>query len=76
MTNKVIVNGNFKIIHEQYFNAMDILGWYISGKLQKNDTIPERQMGLYNKLVPIFKIIDKMVFNKFGLSNIAVGKKE
>ena len=76
MTNKVIVNANFKIIHEQYFNAMGILGWYISGKLQKNDTIPEGQMGLYNKLVPIFKIIDKMVFNKFGLSNIAVGKKE
>ncbi len=76
MTNKVIMAAKFKIIHEQYFNAMGILGWYVSGKLQKNETIPEGQMGLYNKLVPIFKVIDKIVFNKFGLSNIAVGKKE
>jgi hypothetical protein len=55
---------------------MGIIGWYISGKIQKNNTIPAEQMGLYNKLVPIFKIIDKLVFNKIGLSNIAVGIKE
>lgn len=76
LTNQILINGNFKIIKERYFNAMGIIGWYISGKIQKNNTIPAEQMGLYNKLVPIFKIIDKLVFNKIGLSNIAVGIKE
>jgi 2-polyprenyl-3-methyl-5-hydroxy-6-metoxy-1,4-benzoquinol methylase len=76
MTNAVVESADFKIIHEQYFNAMGIPAWYISGKLQKNNTIPEGQMGLYNKLVPIFKIIDKILFNKFGLSNISVGLKK
>ncbi len=75
MTNATLTQAKFKIIHEQYFNAMGIAAWFISGKLQKNETIPKNQMGLYNKLVPVFKIIDKLVMNKIGLSNIAVGKK-
>lgn len=75
MTDRVVSQAGFKIVHRQYFNAMGILAWFISGKLQKNDTIPEGQMGLYNKLVPIFRIIDKIIFNKIGLSNISVGIK-
>lgn len=75
-TNQILISANFKIIKESYFNAMGILGWYVSGKIQKNETIPANQMGLYNKLVPIFKLIDKLVFNKIGLSNISVGIKK
>ena len=75
-TNATLTQAKFEIIHEQYFNAMGIAAWFISGKLQKNETIPEGQMGLYNMMVPILKIIDKLVFNKIGLSNIAVGVKK
>jgi len=32
-------------------------------------------MGLYNTLVPLFKIIDKVILNSMGLSVIAVAKK-
>lgn len=65
----------FQIVHKQYFNCMGILGWYISGKIQKNKTLPKNQVRLYNFLVPIFKLIDKIVFNQIGLSVIVVGKK-
>lgn len=65
----------FKIAHRQYFNFVGIFGWYVSGKLQRNDNIPEGQMSLYNRLVPIFKIVDKIIFNTMGLSAIVVGKK-
>jgi len=73
--NDLFEHANFKIIKEQYFNAVGIMGWYISGRLLKNKLIPEGQMKLYNSLVPIFKIIDKIIFNKFGLSVITVGEK-
>ena len=66
----------FRVVHSQYFNFMGIPGWYVSGKLQKNKTIPKSQMSLYDKLVPIFKLVDRMVVNKVGLSVIAVGVKE
>jgi len=54
---------------------MGIPGWYISGKLQKNKTIPKSQMSLYDKFVPLFKIVDRVVVNKIGLSVISVGVK-
>lgn len=71
----VITGSDFRIIHRQYFNAAGIAGWFVSGYLQKNDTIPGGQMKLYNKLVPVFKLVDKCLFNQFGLSVIVVGEK-
>jgi hypothetical protein len=37
--------------------------------------IPNDQMKLYNTLVPVFKIMDKFVFNKIGISVIIEGIK-
>lgn len=65
----------FKVVHKQYFNTAGIAGWFLSGNILKKKVIPAGQMGLYNKLVPVFKQIDKLVFNSFGLSSIVVGEK-
>ena len=73
--NSVFSKNELPIIHQQYFNFMGMFGWFVSGKLQHHKTIPPGQMALYNYLVPIFKVIDKLVFNKVGLSVIAVGQK-
>jgi predicted SAM-dependent methyltransferase len=73
---KLLEHQHFRIVHSQYFNLMGIPGWYVSGKLQKNKTIPKSQMSLYDKLVPIFKLVDRIVVNKIGLSVIAVGIKD
>jgi 2-polyprenyl-3-methyl-5-hydroxy-6-metoxy-1,4-benzoquinol methylase len=69
------VKNHFSIIKSKYFNFAGIVGWYVSGKLQKNKILPKDQVKLYNMLVPIFKLIDKIVFNSIGLSVIVVGKK-
>ena len=66
----------YNIVHKQYFNFIGILGWYVSGKILKRKTIPSGQMSLYNMLVPIFKIIDKIILNSIGLSTIVVGEKQ
>jgi SAM-dependent methyltransferase len=72
---KVFEKNHFRITHSRYFNAMGILGWIFSGKILRKKTIPEGQMGIYNKSVPVFKIIDKIFFRAIGLSVIIVGKK-
>ena len=59
-----------------YFNAVGILGWWASGRLFKNTTISEEEMKLYNILVPLIRIIDKMLFQKIGLSVICVLRKK
>lgn len=65
----------FKLIHSKYFNFAGIFGWFVTGKLMGKEVIPKGQMSLYNKLVPIFKIADKIMLNNIGLSVIVVGEK-
>ena len=72
---KIFKLNNFHIKDSRYFNAMGIFGWIFSGKILREKTIPEGQMDLYNKLVPVFRIIDKMFLRSFGLSVIIVGSK-
>ncbi|WP_333599022.1 class I SAM-dependent methyltransferase [Flavobacterium sp.] len=71
----IIIKNDLKVSQQFYFNLIGILGWYFSGNILKKKTIPEGQMGLFNLLVPIFKLADKLTFNKIGLSVINVSKK-
>lgn len=72
---KLLVQNDLSILHKQYFNCVGILGWYVSGNLLRKESIPSNQMKLYNHLVPIWKILDKIVLNLIGLSTIVVGQK-
>ena len=64
-----------KTIKSYYFNFAGIFGWFIVGTLLKKKIIPKSNMILYNKLVPIFKLLDKLTINKIGLSIINISKK-
>ncbi len=70
----VLIKEGFAITRSFYFNTIGIIGWFISGKILRKKTIPENQMKFYNKLVPLFKIIDKLLFNSMGLSVICIAK--
>jgi len=67
---------NIKQIKHLYsFNFMGIFAWWISGEVFRDEVVKPNKMNIYNSLVPIFRIIDKIFFNKIGLSLIAVYKK-
>jgi len=70
-----IISPEFEIIHNQYFNVFGIAGWVVSGGILKKKAIPRNQMELYDKLIGFSRFLDKLVFNKIGLSVITVGKK-
>lgn len=72
---KIFVANDLEIVHKQYFNFFAILGWWFSGSILRKKTIPEGQMKLYDLLVPIFRLIDKILLNKIGISAIIIGKK-
>jgi len=71
----LFISHNLNIAHSQYFNAAGIAGWIISGKIQHHRIIPAGQLRIFNSLVFIFKLFDRLIFNSFGLSVITVGKK-
>ena len=58
-----------------YFNALGIVGW-LYGKALGLKYIPRKEMTIYDRLTPLAKMIDKIVFNKTGLSVIIIGIKE
>ena len=63
------------VIKKFYFNFIGIAGWVLSGSILKKETIPSGQMKLYDRLVPAFKLIDRLLWNQIGLSVIVVGEK-
>lgn len=74
--NELFKKEDYKILQSQYFNFAGIPGWFVSGRLLRNKIIPEGQMKFYNMLVPLFRIIDKLVLNRAGLSVITIGQKK
>jgi len=72
---KLFKKNQFGILKTFYFNAGGIPGWYVSGSIFKNKIIPASQMKTFDKLVPIFKVVDKILMNSVGLSVICAGEK-
>lgn len=73
---QLLTNEKFNVSKIHYFNFIGILGWWFSGSILKKRLIPLGHMRLYNKLVPLGKMIDKITFGKMGLSLIAFADKE
>lgn len=72
----LITSTDYNLIESKAFNFMGIFGWWFTGSIIKKKTIPAGQMNLFNKLVPIFRLLDILVRKRMGLSVIAVGQKK
>ena len=71
----LIKAGGFTIIGAKYFNAMGMLGWWVSGSVLRKKTLPANQLSFYNKIVPVARQIDKLLLGRVGLSVIIAGEK-
>ena len=74
LLNLLLQKNNLVLKKTFYFNALGIIAWFY-GKILKLKTIPSTEMRLYNKIVPLARLIDKIIFRKAGLSVISVGEK-
>jgi len=63
------------VIECRYFNFAGIFGWFISGKLLKENTIKREKINLYDFFVPIFRLVDKIFYRIAGLSVLCVIEK-
>jgi len=70
-------NAGFKIEKLYYFNFFGIFGWILNGNILKKSIINENALGIFNKLVPFMKFIDKHIIRKkIGVSLIAILHKK
>jgi len=71
----VLEKNQLEIIEKKYFNLAGIAGWFIWGKLLKKKKINAGSMYLFNKIIPLARVADKIFLKKIGLSAIVAGKK-
>ncbi|MGV3767346.1 MAG: class I SAM-dependent methyltransferase [Chitinophagaceae bacterium] len=62
------------ILQTKYFNFAGLFGWWFSGALLKKKTIPKGQLHLFEKLVPVFRLTDKLLLKSAGLSVIGIAR--
>lgn len=72
---KLLESQRFEVERTWYFNLAGIFGWFWSGTVMGKKTLPAGELKFYNKLVPFFRVADKVVGNMVGLSVIGVGVK-
>lgn len=67
---------DFFIIEKIYsFNILGIFGWFLNGNIFKKSEINKDASSLFDKLVPIMRILEKYSGRPFGLSVICYCKK-
>jgi 2-polyprenyl-3-methyl-5-hydroxy-6-metoxy-1,4-benzoquinol methylase len=66
---------HFTICHLKYFNLFGILGWFLNGTLLHRRLLSGKQVRIFNKMVPVFIEMEKIVPTFVGQSLIAVGEK-
>ena len=58
------------------FNMSGTFGWFLCSRVLKKKILPEGQLSLFNKFTPAFIAIERLMPVPFGLSIMAVGRKE
>ena len=56
-------------------NPVGALGWLLWSRLLRSETLPERSTRLYDRLVPLFRLLDRVEL-PVGLSVWAVARRE
>ncbi|HVV05015.1 MAG TPA: class I SAM-dependent methyltransferase [Puia sp.] len=75
-TLRQLLSGPFEVTEMRYFNLAGIGGWWLTGTLLRRKVIGEGRAKVYNRLVPLFRLADKLSFHRMGLSLVAVGEKK
>jgi SAM-dependent methyltransferase len=57
------------------FNMFGAMGWFACSRVLRKKILPEGQLGLFNRLTPLFMAFERTFPVPFGLSILAVGKK-
>jgi len=74
LTQKLTGNG-LRICYLRYFNLFGILGWFVNGTILRRHLLLERQVRIFDKMVPQFISLERVIPTLVGQSLIAVGEK-
>ena len=73
---KKVKDAGFDVVTSLYMNVPGFFGWYYYGKIVKAKSYPEGKLSLFNKLVPIFAFIERVIHPPIGLSVVIIAEKK
>jgi SAM-dependent methyltransferase len=65
----------FPVERMVFMHLVGALGWWFNSKVLKARILPEKQIGLYDRLVPLFRWTEERLRPPAGLSLVAVAPK-
>jgi SAM-dependent methyltransferase len=65
----------FRCVAQKYINALGAVGWYVNGRILERETPPSQQLRVFNKVVPLLKLVERIVPVPFGISLLAVAER-
>ncbi len=75
-TMTALMSPHLRVERTWHFNLAGIFGWWLFGSVLGKRKIDKGQMSAFNKGVPLFRLADRLIRRRIGLSIIAVGKKQ
>jgi SAM-dependent methyltransferase len=73
---ELLAGEGLRMLRLEFFNAAAIGGWWFSGSVLRMDKIKKGPLRLYNGLVGIMRLADRLTGRKIGLSIIAVASDQ
>lgn len=71
----LIRKAGFRIDRLFYMNLVGIAGWLINGRLLKRTLIPEKQLQVFDGMIPLLRRIERIMPPPIGQSLVAIGVK-
>ncbi len=71
----ILKQTRFSLLDMHYFNLVGAVGWWIFYRLLKREIHEEGQFGIMNRLLPVLRLLERVVRVPFGLSLVAICQK-
>ncbi len=65
---------DFEVERVFFLNLFGMFGWWLNAKVLKRTLLPEDQLALYEKLVPVFRAVETATGYRLGQSVIAIAR--
>ena len=70
-----VEEAGFRLIETRYLNLFGIPGWILSGNVLRRRILPTGLLRIFNFLVPLFRLVERLTGPPIGLSVIAICEK-
>lgn len=72
----IVESAGFAIEKIYFFNLIGFFSWILRDKIEKTHTIKPYQVAVFDKLVPLLKIIERLIKPPLGVSLIVIARKK